>query len=187
LDEVIAKGFAISQGAKLGLRRWIRRRCTTLAIPARLLVERDGRPVAVLDDPIFAEMFWFAWRIRPLPGANKSELLSESFWDISLFETTRFRCDVSGEVVHAFWGTLSLRLLSDGRLSLRGAYAPAEVRFTRHPFLWIWLLLSGGERARRGREARLLRLRRRAGLCPECGAAPRPSDKVCPECARTLR
>lgn len=120
---------------------WVRRRCSMMGIPAELLLERDGRNAALLDDPLPEDMFWFTWRITPL--TPDPAVLSEDFWADSLLDTTVFRCKRSGMVADtAFWaGSQPVR---DGRLVLRGAYVPVAISFRRHPILWTRLLFLGG-------------------------------------------
>jgi hypothetical protein len=127
--------------ARPSLRDRLRPRCRTVTIPAELIVERDGRPVAVLSDPQFDDMFWFAWRITPL--ADDAAVTSDAFWTHGHEATTVFRCKSSGAVAKtAFWaGADPVR---GGRLILRGAYVPAEVSFRQNPFTWLKLLLLGG-------------------------------------------
>ena len=131
--------------ATVALSDWIRRRCTWWGLPGELIVERDGRAVALLDDRQFHEMFWWAWRITPLtddPHENTA-IFSGGFWDDSQIERTVFRSKASGEVADtAFWP--ASQPIRDGRLILRGAYGPVPVRFRRTPILWLRLLLIGG-------------------------------------------
>jgi len=121
---------------------WIRQRCTTMCIPSALLVERERKTVVLLDDPRFHEMFWFAWRITPIASDEHSDPLLKSFWDAKYLETTTLRCKTSGAVVDSAFWPLS-EPIRDGRLILRGAYAPFAVRFRKNPVLWIQLLLFG--------------------------------------------
>ena len=123
------------------LRDWTHRRCSVLTIPRELVVEQDGRAVAVLSDPLIENMFWFRWKITPLFA--DVAVASDAFWDNSKIEGTVFRCKQSDAIADtAFWaGSHPVR---DGRLVLRGAYIPSEISFRRQPFLWINLFLFGG-------------------------------------------
>jgi hypothetical protein len=106
-----------------------------------LVVERGGRPVALLSDPQLEDMFWFRWQIAPL--VEDAAVTSEDFWTDTELENTVFRCKQSNAIADtAFWaGSNPVR---GGRLVLRGAYAPFEVSFRRQPFTWLKLFLFGG-------------------------------------------
>jgi hypothetical protein len=125
----------------MSLAEWIRRRCSVMAIPSELVVERDGRAVAVLSEPLVEEMFWFRWKITPL--VTDAPVTSDDFWRDSELTNTTFRCRASNALADtAFWaGSNPLR---DGRLVLRGAYVPCELSFRRQPLAWLGLFLFGG-------------------------------------------
>jgi hypothetical protein len=125
----------------MSLRDWIRRRCSVIATPSELVVERGGRQVAVLSEPAFEDMFWYKWKITPLVAGVA--VASDEFWDDSEIDNTVFRCKHTNAVADtAFWaGSNPVR---DGRLVLRGAYVPYAVSFRRQPFSWLNLLLFGG-------------------------------------------
>jgi hypothetical protein len=86
-------------------------------------------------------MFWFRWQIAPL--VEDVPVGSDEFWTDADLENTVFRCKQSNATADtAFWaGSNPVR---DGRLVLRGAYAPFEVSFRRQPFTWLKLFLFGG-------------------------------------------
>jgi hypothetical protein len=134
----------------LNMLNWIRRRCSMMVVPAELLVERNGRVFALLDDPEYFEMFWVKWRITPMTAdpAKRSDALSESFWraDKACSDTV-LRCKKTGQVAGGFWPPTEA--MEGERLKLRGAYVPFEVRFFKRPLLWIWLLIVGGNAYRR--------------------------------------
>ena len=125
----------------MSLRDWIRRRCSVIATPSELVVERGGQPVAVLREPGLEDMFWYRWKITPL--IQGVDVACDAYWDDSEIEGTVFRCKHTNAVARtAFWaGSNPVR---DGRLVLRGAYVPYEVSFRRQPFSWLNLFLFGG-------------------------------------------
>jgi len=80
----------------------IRRRCSVMTIPGALIVERGGRPVAMLSDPLLQDMFWFRWKITPLVA--DAAVTSGDFWKDSEIGNTLFRCKQSHAVADtAFW------------------------------------------------------------------------------------
>jgi hypothetical protein len=119
----------------------IRRRCSVMAIPNELLVERGGRVVATLDEPLLEDMFWLKWRVTPVgDGPN---VMSNGFWSESELGNTVFRCKASGLVADTAMWALS-NPFRDGRLVLRGAYVPTALRFRSHPVEYLRMLCRGG-------------------------------------------
>src|SRR5688500_18027789 len=125
----------------MSMAKRIGRRCSTLAIPGELIVERGGRPVAVLSDRQLEDMFWFRWRITPLVA--DAAVTSDAFWSDTEIEKTVFRCKTSNAVgATAFWAVSNP--VRDGHLVLRGAYVPFAISFRRRPITWLRLFLFGG-------------------------------------------
>jgi len=113
-------------------------------------VERDGRTVALLTDPQFVDMFWYAWRLEPLSEnpAERETILSSSYWDPALLSQTVFRSREYGAVADAFWAGSDP--VQEGRLVMRGLYQPVSGPWPwDRVMLWVrhWL---GGKRIRRG-------------------------------------
>lgn len=110
-------------------------------------VERDGRPVAILSDPHFADMFWYAWQIDVLgeDPAERDALLSDAYWKNELMSRTVFRSREFGTISDGFWA--GLEPIRDGRLVMRGLYQPV-----RQSWPWDWLALRA-RRWTRGRPA----------------------------------
>jgi hypothetical protein len=99
-------------------------------------VERDGRTVALLTEPRYVDMFWYAWRIEPLveDEAERAALFTQAYWGPLLLARTVFRSREYDVVAHAFWaGDDPVR---DGRLVMRALYQPL-----RPPRLWDHLVL----------------------------------------------
>jgi hypothetical protein len=125
----------------MSLAEQIRRRCTVMAMSVELIVERDGRAVAVLSEPVRDDMFWFSWKITPLVA--DAPVTSDDFWRSSEESRTVFRCKASNPVAGmAFWAASNP--VREGRLVLRGAYVPVPLPFRRRPLTWLWLFLFGG-------------------------------------------
>jgi len=99
-------------------------------------VERDGRTVALLTEPRYVDMFWYAWRIEPLAEgeAERVALFSQAYWDPFLLPRTVFRSREYGVPADAFWA--GDNPLQDGRLVMRALYQPI-----RQPRLWEDLVL----------------------------------------------
>jgi hypothetical protein len=100
-------------------------------------VERDGRTVALLTEPRFVDMFWYAWRIDPLTEdeAERAALFSEAYWNPLLLPRTAFRSREYNVIADAFWAGKDP--VQDGRLVMRALYQPI-----REPWLWDRLILS---------------------------------------------
>jgi hypothetical protein len=99
-------------------------------------VERDNRTVALLTDPRYVDMFWYAWRIEPLieEEAERAALFSQAYWDPVFLPRTVFRSREYDWVATAFWaGENPVR---DGRLVMRALY-----QRVRRPWPWDDLVL----------------------------------------------
>lgn len=106
-------------------------------------VERDGRRVALLTEPRFVDMFWYAWRIEPLAEAEaeRAAILSQAYWDPLLLPRTVFRSREYDVLANAFWA--GEHPVQDGRLVMRGLYQPI-----RQPWLWDrWVLWARRRRS----------------------------------------
>lgn len=132
---------ALRSGRAMSVAEKIRRRCTVMAMASELVVERDGRVVAVLSEPLLEDMFWFSWKITPLVG--DAPVTSDAFWRDSQDSKTVFRCNASGAVAGMAFPAAS-NPVREGRLVLRGAYVPFALSFRRRPFTWLRLFLFGG-------------------------------------------
>lgn len=107
-------------------------------------IERDGRKVALLTDPQFVDMFWYAWQIEPLAEGQvePAELLSPEFWDFTHLPRTVFRSREYNVVAEAFWaGEDPVR---NGRLVMRALYQPV-----REPWPWERVILWIRQRQRK--------------------------------------
>jgi hypothetical protein len=97
-------------------------------------VELDGRPVAVLTDGRYYDMFWGSYLIQPLTEDPKElqYLYSEDFWHGPLV----FRSRKSGRLAaYAFpSGEAASMLRQSGRVVMRGLYVV-------EPFDWLGFLV----------------------------------------------
>jgi hypothetical protein len=98
-------------------------------------VERDGRTVALLTDPVFVETYWYSWHISPLsPDAQeRGAILTQAYWHDDFFRRTVFRSREYGSECGGFWG---LRPVWDERIIMRALYHPI-----RRPRFWDWPVL----------------------------------------------
>jgi hypothetical protein len=46
----------------------------------RWYVEIDDQPVAIIDNPVDAEMYWFKWQLHSMDGAD----IPSGLWDYSM-------------------------------------------------------------------------------------------------------
>jgi hypothetical protein len=104
-------------------------------------VERHGRRVAVLTDPRYVDIFWYAWRIEPLVDeeAEKAALFTEAYWN----SPTSFRSREYHTLANAFCAIKDP--VRDGRLVMRGLYQPIRQ-------LWPWERLVLWFRQRKSRQ-----------------------------------
>jgi hypothetical protein len=92
------------------------------------VVEKNGRSWARLDDARSNDMFWVAYRVRPLPddSALPVEIFDECFWHQAPLPTFH----------HVDTGIVSVGAFAGGRVpttdfhlvSIRGLHPPPEVR-----------------------------------------------------------
>ena len=75
----------------------------------------DGGPVAVLDNPKDAEMFWFTWDVHKIDGLS----IPSNLWEHSVDSRRSFRHVETGELdPHAF--PAGDGPLESGRIMIRG-------------------------------------------------------------------
>lgn len=100
-------------------------------------VERDGRTVALLTDPHFVDMFWYAWHLEPLVEnfSERAAIMSKEYWNDEFLLRTVFRSREYGTAAGGFWAGEPIR---EGRLVMRALYQPI-----REPWPWesfiMWL------------------------------------------------
>ncbi|MCA9195450.1 MAG: hypothetical protein KDB03_26950 [Planctomycetales bacterium] len=82
----------------------------------RWYVEIDDRPVAIIDNPVDAEMFWFKWQLHSLDGADTPTDL----WDYSMDARRSFRHVEINERNRCTSPAGKGAVLPDGRVLLRG-------------------------------------------------------------------
>src|SRR4051812_40991510 len=63
-------------------------------------VERDGRTVALLTDPHFVDMFWYAWHLEPLveDSSDRAKIMSNEYWNDESLQRTVFRSREYGTI-----------------------------------------------------------------------------------------
>lgn len=97
-------------------------------------VEYEGRRVALLTDPWFADMFWDSYHLTVLsdsPGEREAILNSTAFWRESplVYKSRIFSLEA------AF--AISAGLDTDGRVSMRGLYLPVRWQFLGELIVWL--------------------------------------------------
>jgi hypothetical protein len=81
----------------------------------RWLVLLDGQPVAMIDNPQDADMFWFTWDVHGIDGAP----VPADLWDYSNDGRRSFQHADTGEIdAGAF--PAGNRVLASGRICIRG-------------------------------------------------------------------
>ncbi len=103
-------------------------------------VEENGRCLARLSDPQYADMFWVSYAITPLSGdpAERAVILSEEFWrDRQL----RFRSIEFNKYAENAFPAVIHPLADPGRVTMRALYLIVEP-----PAWWERLLLALGKR-----------------------------------------
>lgn len=93
-------------------------------------VERYGRSIAILTDPQFVDMFWYAWRLEPMmeDSQERAFIMSNEYWNDEFLPRTVFRSREYGTVADSFWPREPIR---NGRLVMRALYHPI-----REPWPW---------------------------------------------------
>jgi hypothetical protein len=83
----------------------------------RWFVELDGHAVAMIANPVDADMFWYTWELTPLEGTP----IPDDLWDYENDSRRSFRHAVTGErdscTIPAGRG-----VLTGGRVLLRGPH-----------------------------------------------------------------
>jgi hypothetical protein len=115
-----------------------KRRLEVLATGGAWIVERDGRPVALLTRPTYVDYFWQAWHIELLAvdPAEREALLTETYWAPENDKRMVYRSKEFGTTSAGF--PALEKPVRDGRLVIRGLYHPVS-----GPWFWesylIWL------------------------------------------------
>lgn len=88
------------------------------------LVERYGEPIAILTDPVPADMFWVNYKITPTSTDTtlRNVMLSNTFWRQGAVAGLKWRSCDFGTVVDAIAVLLPTPTLE--RISMRGLYIP---------------------------------------------------------------
>jgi len=102
------------------------------------IVERNGRALAILKNPIQTDMFWYSYELTPLVTDDHcvNELYTEEFWATVESSGVVFRSHTFGNTASAFPG-ITQRPLS-GRIYMRGLCIPIlEPRPWDRLVLWV--------------------------------------------------
>lgn len=87
----------------------------SISEPDRWYVQLDGRPVAIIENPTDADMFWFTWDVVPLG----EKPIPTDLWDYSTDSRRSFRHFETDELDSgAFPGGRGM--LESGRVLIRG-------------------------------------------------------------------
>jgi hypothetical protein len=119
----------------MGFRRYARRLRlweTNYGRDAGWVLERDGRPVAVLTDWRFEEMFWDSYRIEPIGDdpEERREILTNAFWDADKWIGVVWRNREFDEPPLAPFPAIQ-PIRDPGRVTVRALYIPI-------PGPWWW-------------------------------------------------
>jgi hypothetical protein len=84
----------------------------------RWYVEIDDHPVAIIDNPVDADMYWFTWQLHSMGGADAPPDL----WDYSMDARRSFRHVKTNERNRCTIPSGKGAVLPDGRVLLRGPF-----------------------------------------------------------------
>jgi hypothetical protein len=133
----LSKLIATQQDARLAADRELRFRIAERAhcrTGWQVEIETDRRPLALLTDPQWDDMFWvsYAYTAASDIPAERAALDTIEFW--TRYDLLYRSRDIDLVAPYAFAG---LRGPSSGRISIRGLYLVPE--FTRYERFLLWL------------------------------------------------
>jgi hypothetical protein len=122
------------------LRRYSRRLRiweTNYGRDAGWVLERDGRPIAILTGPRFEEMFWDSYRIEPVGDdpEERRQVLTNAFWDADKWLALVWRSREFEELPLAPFPAIR-PIREPGRVTVRALYIPLQA-----PRPWDQLVL----------------------------------------------
>ena len=79
-------------------------------------VELDGNPVAVLSNPLDAEMFWYTWEIRPIGGDE----IPNDLWSYEADTRRSFRHCFKDYCDECAFPATDNPIIDGGRVLIRG-------------------------------------------------------------------
>lgn len=88
----------------------------------RWYVEIDDHPVAIIDNPVDAEMYWFKWQLHSMDDADTPPDL----WDYSMDARRSFRHVATNERNRCTIPAGKGAVLPDGRVLLRGPFKGSD-------------------------------------------------------------
>jgi hypothetical protein len=91
------------------------------------VIEREGKPIAVLTEPRYEEMFWDSYRMEIVADDPelRAQMLTAEFWARAEAEGLVWRNREFGEVAQFAFPALA-PFPEPGRLLMRGLYLPID-------------------------------------------------------------
>lgn len=111
------------------------------------VIERKGKPIAILTEPRWEEMFWDSYRLEIVADDPdlRALMITKEFWATAEAENLGWRNREIGEVAEFAFPALS-PFPEPGRLMMRGLYLAIG-----EPWPWDWIVLWIRRWLRRGR------------------------------------
>ena len=113
--------------------KWYERKLQAYEAGGAWIVERKGKPVALLTDPQFEEMFWTSWKLEPLSDHpdERAVIFTTEYWDPKFDSETVYRSRDFGRVAPNAFPALDPFGDASDRLVMRALGSPS-------PRPWPW-------------------------------------------------